>query len=97
MLAQRERCGRHRQKVYTDTFTSHSSESINQPIEQVCRFVQLQEPEELKFPSEITGIDLKENRSHNVLRPPRLATQVACVPSANRILFRLKESGVPRM
>lgn len=43
----------HRKKVYLHTFTSHMSIDVNQTIGHVCKFVQIQEPEELKWPPKL--------------------------------------------
>lgn len=60
-------------------------ESLIQLIEQVCRFVQIWEPEKLELPSETRKGDSKGGRKHRVLRQLRGSTRVVCVPSVNGI------------
>lgn len=75
----------HSHKVYAEDTINHVSEAVSQLIRQVCRFIQIWEPEELKLLSESTGGDFKEDKKQKVLRHTRRATQVFCVSSVNRI------------
>lgn len=56
----------HRQKVYVNTVRSLVSEVVSQLIGQVQYFVQIGEPEELEFPSEITECGSEEGRIQEV-------------------------------
>lgn len=59
MLGSEGKRDMHRQIVYANTFTSHVSEAVDQPIGLVCGFLQIWETEELNLQSEITGNALK--------------------------------------
>lgn len=72
------------------TFVSHIGDAVIEHVRQVRTFEKIQGPEELEFPFEITGKDLKLDREQNVLRQPRKATQVICVSSVSRIFISVE-------
>lgn len=82
-LEQRENRGKHRQKVYADSFTAPVREVVSQFIARVRRFIQIWVTEELEFPSEITGSDSKKDRRQNTIHRTRRYTLAFCVSSTN--------------
>lgn len=86
-LVQTEKRGALRQKLYSDKFTSHVSEAFNLPIRKFRKFVQIWEPEELEFQSEVTKSDSEEKIKRKGVRQPRPATHVVLAPSVNRIFI----------
>lgn len=60
-LEQQSKRDGHRQKRFTVRFTNCVSETINQPIVQVNKYMQILDTEELELLSETTESHLKEN------------------------------------
>lgn len=84
-LEHREKRGKNRHKVRSETFTRHVCWVVNKLTGRIRTFVQIRESDELEFPSGITESDLNENRKREDLHQLRRRTQVACYHSVNRI------------